>query len=392
MRVLVAHPGLQHAHELAKALHGAGALEQFWSGVPLTEFTGSSRAANARVPRWPTPIPGQYRRHFPVFPALRRLALNGLPATLSNVACHQLDHAFDRWTSHRIGRTTADMVVCYENAALKTFEAAKRRGMICVLDAASIHHRAASGAFGAGLAANPQWVNRQKDQEIALADAVLTCSPFAAATYLANGVPEHKIYPCHLGTDLSAEQRLRPVRGLSSRFLFVGNLLPLKGVDILLDVFDALHRDGVSAHLSLVGGGGDAALMARARSMPNVGVQSFVRKPALFDLMAQHDYLVLPSRFDSFGMVVPEAMSVGVPVIVSDRVGAKMIIEQHPSAGWIVPLEREALQARIRTLIDNPGWLKPASAAALVAAQDYSWPAYRSRVVEVLHGIHKAAA
>jgi glycosyltransferase involved in cell wall biosynthesis len=91
-------------------------------------------------------------------------------------------------------------------------------------------------------------------------------------------------------------------------------------------------------------------------------------------------------------MVVPEAMSVGVPVLASDRVGAKCIIERHPPAGWVVPFGMVAMREQMLQLIKNRQWLAAASEAALVAAREYTWSAYRARVVETLEAIHKTCA
>jgi glycosyltransferase involved in cell wall biosynthesis len=115
-------------------------------------------------------------------------------------------------------------------------------------------------------------------------------------------------------------------------------------------------------------------------------------KPALFETMAQHDCLILPSRLDAFGMVVPEAMSVGVPAVVSDRVGAKCIIERHPRAGWIVPFETGAIREQILQLIKERQHLVMAGHAAKAAASDFSWEQYRSRVVWLLRAIHASHA
>jgi glycosyltransferase involved in cell wall biosynthesis len=91
-------------------------------------------------------------------------------------------------------------------------------------------------------------------------------------------------------------------------------------------------------------------------------------------------------------MVVPEAMAVGVPAIVSDRVGAKSIIEEHPEAGWIVPFGAEGLRSRIIALARDQGPLEGASRAAEAAAKAYSWAAYRTRVAGLIDDIWQAHA
>ena len=137
------------------------------------------------------------------------------------------------------------------------------------------------------------------------------------------------------------------------RFVFVGSLRRLKGVDVLLDVFEDLSTEGVPVGLELIGSVLEHDLGERARRAANVTLHPFMPQADLFIEVARHDCLILPSRFDSFGMVVAEAMAVGVPAIVSDRVGAKCIIEQHPDAGWVVPFGKDALKAKVSDLVAN---------------------------------------
>jgi len=390
MRVLVAHPGMQHAHQLAWALEEAGHLAGFWSGVPVVDarspeeglwgrFRGGLRAV---------PVPASKRRHAVAFPLLRRLSGMLLPAAAGNAFSHRLDHAHDRWVAGRVRGLRPDLVVCYENSALRAFRAARAAGALCVLDAASVHYQAGR-ALGGGVAGlNPAWIDAQKQQEIELADAILTCSEFAAETYRAAGVPAAKLFPVPPGTDLpDVPPQARPAGG-PCRFVFVGSLMRRKGVDLLLDIFEELAREGATASLTLIGGAAEADLARRARGMGNVESRPFMPQAELFQALAGHDCLLLPSRFDSFGMVVPEAMAAGVPALVSDRVGAKCVIEQHPGAGWIVPCEEPALKAQIRQLAARPELSAAASAAARAAARDYSWEAYRRRVARILQDIH----
>ena len=103
----------------------------------------------------------------------------------------------------------------------------------------------------------------------------------------------------------------------------------------------------------MIGGGGEADLVTQLRSLPNVVVLPFMPQAQLLQEVAGHDCLVLPSRFDSFGMVVPEAMAAGVPALVTDRVGAKCIFDAHPDAGWVVPCEIEAIRGKMLDIVAN---------------------------------------
>lgn len=66
------------------------------------------------------------------------------------------------------------------------------------------------------------------------------------------------------------------------------------------------------------------------------------------------DILILPSIWkETFGMVVLEAISRGVPVIISENVGAKEIITQNKGVGIVIPAEAEALEEKIREMYYN---------------------------------------
>ena len=390
MKVLVTHPGLQHAHQLAWALEDAGHLGALWSGVPIRD----PREPPNVLSRWlyrqirKIPIPSSRRNHNVLFPLLRRLIIRLLPPRTANAWNHRLDHVYDAWIARRVAAFKPDVVVCYENSALRTFRAAKTVGAICVLDAASVHHEATAKWISETGQRNPQWIDLQKQQEIEQADAVLTCSEFAAETYRAAGVRSDKLFPIPLGTDLSNLARSDKVPEDVCRFVFVGSLMRRKSVDLILDIFEQFLRDGIPARLTLIGGASEIDLAKRANGIPGVTHLQFIPQPALFEEILKHDVLLLPSRFDSFGMVIPEAMSVGVPALVSDRVGAKCIIEAHPGSGWVVPCDADSIRHQIIRLINQRELISIASATARRAAQDYSWPKYRARVVARIESIY----
>jgi glycosyltransferase involved in cell wall biosynthesis len=280
------------------------------------------------------------------------------------------------------------MVVCYENAALETFRAARAIGAVCVLDAAAVHYASARSWGGAAVRGNPPWVERRKQQEIELADAILACSKLAAETYRDAGIPPASLHAVPLGAELPDHVARVPSSGAACSFVFAGTIRRLKGVDLLLDVFAAFEQENVAARLTLIGSAVEPDLVRRASRMANVTCLPFMPQNRLLEELARHDCLVLPSRFDAFGMVVAEAMAVGLPALVTDRVGAKCIIEDHPGAGWVVECDTAALKAQLLSLIEHRAALEQASTAARAAAQDYSWPRYRQRAVAALRDIH----
>lgn len=390
--VLVAHPALQHAHQLALALHEEKLLQAFWSGVPVA-------SPGEPLPLW---MPERFRRKIKrvdipaslrVHPLRFQLCLRAGQAAMPPAwgsgpgdvdLPHRIFHWFDAWTARRIQRARPKLVIAYENSAYHTFAAAKAVGARCVLDAASLHHQTSSDLVTQTRSAFQTEVNRRKDAEAEMADVILTCSPLAADSYLSHGVSASKVHPLLLGAELPERLPHRRPRSGPPRFIFAGVLSHRKSVDLILSAFRRLADEGLAYELEFVGNVSDSMLLEQLRATPGTSYRSGVAQRDLYPLMAAADCLVLPSRFDSFGMVVVEAMACGTPAIVSTQTGAKAIIEEMPGSGWIVEPEGDALHAQLRQLIVNPVQLENARSHARRAAESYTWQAYRRRATKLL--------
>ena len=106
------------------------------------------------------------------------------------------------------------------------------------------------------------------------------------------------------------------------RLLFVGDLIPRKDVNLLLT---ALKDLSLGYRLTVVGTGSEReALMAKARDMGgHIEFYGHAELNELYKLFADTDILVVPSQREAWGIVVEEALSAGLYVLVSAAVGAK---------------------------------------------------------------------
>ena len=165
---------------------------------------------------------------------------------------------------------------------------------------------------------------------------------------------------------------LRPpaVQGIV-RFLCVAQLVRRKGLDILLSACRALPREGWE--LCVYGSGPlRDELLRRADGLQAVrfaGTVPYERRTAAFE--GQHVF-VFPSRWDGFGMVIPEALAAGLPVVTTDQVMSAWDFVRDGVNGFICPADRaDRLAERMRWFLDNPHRIGPMSQAARDALSAY---------------------
>ncbi len=139
--------------------------------------------------------------------------------------------------------------------------------------------------------------------------------------------------------------RLRPARHDVSadpkvRFLCLGRLIPLKGLQVLMDAFDGVERPE-RMMLRIVGDGPMLPEVRAwaARSRVEVCLTDFVQSDRIAEeVLSTADVLVFPTRGDTYGLVVDEALGAGVPVISSDRVGEiaeRLVADSRSPRGWV---------------------------------------------------------
>ena len=390
MKVFIAHPDIQHSHQLALSFSERGCLQLYCSGVPIQ--SGNQSALSWIYQFLPkrrlVAIPISQRAHLILFPIMTRLINRLVSQKTAHKLKHRLNYTFDFFTALVVLVLRPDVVVAYENSAKLTFIASKRIKALCILDASSVHPDIGRELMESSDDLDPEWINQRKRREIELADYILCCSPFAAETYQ-HAVPANRIKVAILGTQFpSLGHARKQVFHKPIRFVFVGPASHRKGADILLNIFEGFNIQGIQSSLTFVGSISNTLFVKRIAALPNVHHQANLNQTDLFEFLQDFDCLVLPSRFDSFGMVVPECMALGLPAIVSDRVGAKCIIQEIPGAGWIEPCTEEAMRRCLMGLINHPEKIAKASAFALKAANQFSWSAYRVRVFDLVQAAY----
>jgi D-inositol-3-phosphate glycosyltransferase len=182
--------------------------------------------------------------------------------------------------------------------------------------------------------------------------------------------------------------------------LFVGRIEPLKGLDVLLEAIALMRRQGKWDKnpfcLMVIGGdpeaneGGKSSEMARIQALrEQYNLQDLVvfagkrSQETLPYYYSAAEAVVVPSHYESFGMVALEAMACGTPVVASE-VGGLAYLVQDGITGFTVPVdEPQALADRLYQLLDDEKLRTQMSKQAVEAAQDYSWWNITSRLMAV---------
>ena len=135
---------------------------------------------------------------------------------------------------------------------------------------------------------------------------------------------------------------LRERWGLPDRpmVLFAGRLIRVKGVDVLMRAFGGLREEVGEAQLVVVGDGpeeGRLRALGRELGMGDaVHFMGFQQRERLVELYACAEVFCLPSRHEPWGVVVNEAAACGLPLVVSDRVGAGADLVMDGENGYVV--------------------------------------------------------
>ena len=140
------------------------------------------------------------------------------------------------------------------------------------------------------------------------------------------------------------------------RFLYVGNLIKRKGVDLILEACKQLQEAGKQFEVTLVGGGSEqdyGKAIAEMGLGAKVHLAGFLEGEALQSAYHNADCLLLPSRYDTYAVVVHEAARAGLALIVSSATGASEVLVEEGKNGYVIEPEVESLRLAMGRALDG---------------------------------------
>lgn len=177
--------------------------------------------------------------------------------------------------------------------------------------------------------------------------------------------------------------------------LFVGRLEKRKGFKYLLQAFSLVKRVLPKARLLVVGAYDEKdkmsfLLYARRHRIEDVEFIGYVSEEELPRYYRTCDVFCAPSTgFESFGMVLLEAMAAGKPIVASDIAGYRTVLQDKKEGLLVEPEDEQALAMAILRLLENPPLRRMMGERGRAKASAYSWESVAQRVLDYYEELMK---
>jgi glycosyltransferase involved in cell wall biosynthesis len=309
-------------------------------------------------------------------------------------------HSLDRKVAARLRRIpTLRGVYAGEDCALETFRVAKNLGLRRFYDLPIAYWQVGAKLLAEEAERWPQWEPTlvgtrdseaklaRKTEELSLADVIFVPSSFVRDS-LPSALMQGKtccvaefgspdMSHLAMSSDEFAFHEGENTSEPPLRVLFVGSMTQRKGLADLFEAMRLLKRRDIEL---VVMGSPVETLEFYQRLLP-FRYEAPRPQREVFRLMHECDVLVLPSIVEGRALVQQEAMSCGLPLIVTPNAGGEDLVVEGQT-GFLIPIRcPEAIAEKISWFADNRPILPEMRTAARNKARQYDWGDYRRKIV-----------
>jgi glycosyltransferase involved in cell wall biosynthesis len=289
-------------------------------------------------------------------------------------------------------------IYAYEDGALATFTRAQELNLKCIYDLPIAYWETSRKLMTDEATRLPAWAEtlgggilnseaklKRKTQELQLADLVVVPSQFVMDS-LPVWAKDKKVVMAPFGTPAINNVSLitdRKTPGTSKlRVLFAGSMSQRKGLGDLFSAVKLLN----SPNIELVVMGELLAPIEFYRKEYN----NFTYEPVrpnykVLELMQTCDVFCLPSIVEGRALVMQEAMSQGLPLIITPNTGGEDLVIEGET-GFVVPIRSpEAIAEKLEWFIKNRSHIPTMSNMVKLHAQKYTWEKYGNQIVNAIN-------
>lgn len=400
-KVLLIHPGVQHAPILAGQLNKLKLLQMYITGAILSKSSIFTKIL-LRIPILNLIIaPRAYdmgphiSQHNFFLTELYFILLNRFPF-LSRKSDVWLDRNLS--VQRRINDTyfkEANCIIGFDTASSIIVKKAISFNKHFILDVTTAHplHKLEIMQKGSPADISEGIFDIDKNElpanyfkeEYLLSSKIVTASSFVKKGLVNQGVPENKIAVIPYGVDSTLFQckNFADQNG-PLKILYVGNITEFKGIRTLISAM--MHFKKNEVMLTLVGwGADDFKLRNQDLNYDSCQFYGKIAKQKLPEIYRSHDLFIFPSFIDGFGLVILEAMSSGLPVIASKNSAGPDLITAYREGFLFEPFSIVELTRRISFFLENPSAIHAMGLSARLSAESYTWDSYGERWAELIN-------
>jgi glycosyltransferase involved in cell wall biosynthesis len=412
MKIVLSHPtGNRNVRAVIAALAGAEFLHEF-------DTTLSANPTAAWLKILPSGIRQEWlRRSFPA-PAnqiwthpFREISRMVLPKIgMGRYLKHETGWAsidavyqdFDKAVAGRLLQKAKNKklnaVYAYEDGALATFKQAKKLGLTCIYDLPIAYWETSRKLLYEEAARLPQWAPtlkggiqdsveklERKTQELELADMVVGPGTFVMGS-LPSWAKGKKIVMIPFGSPEEKNEAGPEVKKQDNnhdrplRVLFAGSMSQRKGLGDLFGAMKILNRSDIEL---VVMGSLMAPMEFYRNEYPDFTYEPGRSNEQVLALMSTCDVFCLPSIVEGRALVMQEAMSQGLPLIITANTGGQDLITSDGNTGFLVPIRSpQSIAEKLSWMLDHRAETKEMGRKAKEHAQTYTWKKYGDEIVD----------
>lgn len=419
MKVIVSHPtSNQNNRAVLSGLLESNMLYEFYTSIAVFEGGFLKKATKIRA------LNDILRRNFeselkdytktsPAFELGRaissKLGLKSLTKHESGMfSIDSIYQHMDKKVASSLGKgykNGVDAIYAYEDGAYQSFKEAKKYGMKCIYDLPIAYWETSQRLMREEFERLPAWGDtiqsglsdseeklKRKENELKMAD-IISVPSFFVKNSLPTWAQDKQIIMTPFGTPqiIESDKNLKQTVLDSAnqkevrkplRILFVGSMSQRKGLGDLFQAVNMLNSREVE--LVVLG-----SLMAPIEFYNDKIKKGFTYEKVrphneVLELMKTCDVFCLPSIVEGRALVMQEAMSQGLPIIITPNTGGEDLVKEGET-GFMVPIRSPAAIAeKILWFLDNRLNIPKMGKSAKSHAASYTWKAYSDRIIKGL--------
>ena len=300
----------------------------------------------------------------------------------------QVCRLFDVWLRSAVAWDT-DVLTVLSGVGLMAFRAARKRGVLTVLDCGSTHtdfqHHIVLEELKRNGITKPMIPTAYRDlirAEYETADYIQVSSYFVIRTFVENGIDPRKLLLAPYGVDLGIfKPKTKFEESRPFRVICPSGINLRKGARVLSEAWRKLNWH--DAELVWIGEITPQTEHLFRIPIPGLRFESARPHPQLAELYRSCDAFVLPSFEDSLARVMMEAAACGLPLIVTPNTGVETFFTPGGHEGWLIPVNN--VDALCEALIEARGNRERTfllgQQASKRATTDFSWDDYGRRTL-----------